>query len=328
MGRDYFKRLTAVFFKALAGTAMALFMLISFALLLEGVTRVAYHFTSRRFIHPYLGETHKPWHQQTAVTPEGETFVFTLNNYGFRGPDIPARKLSGVRYVFTLGGSTTACNEYPHERTWPGFLQHQLRQKLSDDQLYIYNAGMASATSYRSLVTFLNILTRLSPDLLIVYEGINDRGPFRPSSARYFRDIGYGEEFFRRPSYLLHELAKRTHNRVIMHAEELLQTPTIPTEDFGYHEKNYRDIAYLARGYRVPLMFMTQPVMPEAGSNEGINRSTQDLGRELNVPVFDLAAMMPLDYDHFLPDTVHYTERGNLWIADQLAQWIIGQGLL
>jgi hypothetical protein len=307
---------------------MALLVLLSFALVAEGIMRVAYHSKSRRFIHPYLGETHKPWQQRPAVTPEGEAFVFTSNNYGFRGPDIPDRKPPGARYVFTLGGSTTACNEYPYERTWPGILRHRLRQNLSDDQIQVYNTGMASATSYRSLVIFLNMLTRLNPDLAIVYEGINDRGPFRLSSARYFRDIGNGEEFLTRPSYLVHELAKRTKNSALMKIGELLQAPDLPTEDFRYHEKNYRDIAYLARGYGVPLMFMTQPVMPEAGSNEGVNRSTQELGRELNVPVFNLAAIMPLDYNHFLPDTVHYTERGNLWIADQLANWIIGQGLL
>ena len=75
-------------------------------------------------------------------------------------------------------------------------------------------------------------------------------------------------------------------------------------------------------------MFMTQPVMPEAGSNEGVNRSTRELGRELKVPVFDLASIMPLDSEYFLPDAVHYTERGNLWIGDHLAKWMVSQQLL
>ena len=211
-----------MFLKALGGTAAALVMLVSFALLAEGVTRGTYYFNSRRFIHPYLGETQKPLHERTDFTPEGEAFVFTTNNYGFRGQNIPDRKPAGARYVFTIGESTTACNEYPHERTWAGILERRLRQDLGNNQIYVYNAGMGGATSYRSLMILLNLLTRLSPDLVIVYHGVNDRGPFYPSSARYFRDVGYGEEFLRRPSYLLHELVLRTHNPVLQKARNLL----------------------------------------------------------------------------------------------------------
>jgi GDSL-like Lipase/Acylhydrolase family len=203
-----------------------------------------------------------------------------------------------------------------------------LRQTLGDNRIYVYNAGMGGATSYRSLIIFLNFLTRLSPDLVIVYHGVNDRGPFYPSSARYFRDVAYGEEFLRRPSYLLHELVLRTRNPVLQKARELLLPAPLPADDLRYHENNYRHMAYLARGHRIPLMFMTQPVMPKAGSNEGVNRSTWELGRELKVPVFDLASIMPLDSEYFLPDAVHYTERGNLWIGDHLARWVVSQRVL
>jgi lysophospholipase L1-like esterase len=326
--KEHLKGVGKVSLMASAGTAAMLVILVSFALLAEGITRVTYYFSSRRFIHPYLGETHKPLHRRTDVTPEGQAFVFTSNNYGFRGQNIPDRKPIGARYIFTIGGSTTACNEYPHERTWPGMLEQRLRENLADNRIYVYNAGMGGGTSYRSLVIFLNIITRLNPDLLIVYEGVNDTGPFYPTSARYFRDVGHGEGFLHRPSYLLHELAIRTQNHFIKKIASLLYPPALLATDFGYHEKNYRDIVYLARGYGASLMFMTQPVMPQIGSTEGINRSTQRLGRELNVSVFDLASVMPLDYQHFLRDGVHYTERGNLRIADHLARWIVRQRVL
>jgi lysophospholipase L1-like esterase len=326
--KDHLISLGKLSLKISAGTAVAIAILVSFALLAEGVVRVAYYFHGRRFIHPYLGETHKPLHQTTGVTPEGESFVFTTNNYGFRGQNIPDQKPAGARYIFTIGGSTTACNEYPHEKTWPGVLEQRLRQHLVDNQIYVFNAGMPSGTSYRSLVIFLNLLTRLSPDLVIVYEGINDRGPFYPSRARYFPEVGYGEEFLRRPSYIVHELALRTGNTFVRKLNDLLLPTPVAPQDLRYHENNYRNIAYLARGHRVPLMFMTQPVMPERGSNEAVNRSTLELGVELNVPVLNLASIMPLGSQHFLPDNVHYTKLGNLWIGDHLAKWILGQRLL
>ena len=134
-----------------------------------------------------------------------------------------------------------------------------MRQDLGDNQISVYNAGMGGATSYRSLIIFFNLLTRLSPDLVIVYHGINDRGPFYPSNARYFRDVGYGEEFLRRPSYLLHELALRTHNPILQKASELLVPAPVSAEDPRYHENNFRDLAYLAEGHRISLMFMTHP---------------------------------------------------------------------
>jgi lysophospholipase L1-like esterase len=326
--RDHLKSLTKLSLKISAGTAAALVILISFALAAEGLMRAFYYFNGRRFIHPYLGETHKPLHQTKGVTPEAEVFAFTTNNYGFRGQDIPDRKPEGARYVFTIGGSTTACNEYPHENTWPGILERRLRQNLADDRIHVFNAGMGAGTSYRSLVIFLNLLTHLSPDLVIIYEGVNDRGPFYPSRARYFQEIGYGEEFLRRPSYIVHELALRTRSPFFRKLNALLLPTPVQAQDFRYHEDNYRNIAYLARGHRIPLMFMTQPVMPEAGTNEGVNRATLSLGTELHVPVFDLASMMPLESEYFLNDGAHYTKQGNLWIGDHLAKWMIAQRLL
>jgi lysophospholipase L1-like esterase len=326
--KDHLISLGTLSLKISAGAAAAAIILISLAVAAEGVMRAFYYFQGRRFIHPYLGETHKPLHQTTGITPEGEPFVFTTNNYGFRGQSIPDRKPAGARYVFTIGGSTTACNEYPHERTWPGVLEQRLRQNLPNNRIYVFNAGMGAGTSYRSLVIFLNLLTRLSPDLVIIYEGVNDRGPFYPSRARYFPEVGYGEEFLRRPSYIVHELALRTRNPFFRKLDALLLPAPVLAQDFRYHEDNYRNIAYLARGHRIPVMFMTQPVMPEAGSNEGVNRSTRELGIELNVPVFDLASVMPLESEYFLADGAHYTKRGNLWIGDHLAEWMISQRLL
>jgi lysophospholipase L1-like esterase len=313
---------------ALGGVAISVLTLVLLALLAETATRVYYHSASRRFIHPYLGETHKPHHPVTDHTPEGQAYAYRLNNYGFRGDDIPDHKPVGTLRVFTLGGSTTACNEYPVERTWSGVLERRLREALRTPDLHVYNAGMAGATSYRSMLVFLNHLTRLSPDLVIVYEAVNDMGPSRPSRARFFRDIGNREQFMQRQSYFLLEVARRTQHPWLAGLGGLLHDKHGAPIDPGYHDKNYRDIAYLARGYRIPLVFMTQPVMPEVADTRPVNTATLTLGDQLGVPVFDLAAGFPLDLDHFLPDRVHYTIQGNQRIGSQLATWIVEQRLL
>ena len=94
-------------------------------------------------------------------------------------------------------------------------LEQRLRQELADNRIYVFNAGMGSGTSYRSLVILLNLLTRLSPDLVIVYQGVNDRASLLSEQSALFPRIGYGEEFLRRPSYILHELALRTRQPLL-----------------------------------------------------------------------------------------------------------------
>jgi len=227
-----------VYLGFLAGPALTLSTIALLAVVVEGGTRIYYHLASRRFVHPYLGETYKPHQQVSDRTPEGETHEYTLNNYGFRGDHIPDRKPAGALYVFTLGGSTTACNEYPWDKTWPGVLEQHLRKTLANDRIYVFNAGMAGATSYRSMLIFLNLLTRLSPDLVIVYEAVNDMGPSRPSRASFFRDIGNREHFMQRRSYFLIELARRTQSPLVMKLGDWVHDPGQPTQDFSYHEKN------------------------------------------------------------------------------------------
>jgi lysophospholipase L1-like esterase len=321
-------RVRSTLASGLSGLTITVATLVLLAALAEGGTRLYYYYESRRFIHPYLGETHKPHHHVTGRTPEGEPYAYRLNNYGFRGDDIPEQKPPGALYVFTIGGSTTACNEYPGDKTWPGVLEQSLRTALGNTDVRVFNAGMAGATSYRSLLVFLNQLTRLSPDLVIVYEAVNDMGPSRPSRARYFRDIGNREHFMQRRSYFMIEVARRTQHPLIMRLGGLLPDSRLVTNDFGYHEKNYRDIAHLARGYGIPLLFMTQPVMPDLADTRGMNASTRALGRDLGVPVFDLAGALPLDFEHFLPDRVHYTAQGNRRIGTRLGEWIAEQRLL
>jgi hypothetical protein len=136
--KQHLKHLGKASLSAGCGTAVALVILFSFALVAEGISRAVYYFNSRRFIHPYLGETYKPLQERTDFTPEGEkAFVFTSNNYGFRGQNIPDRKPIGARYIFAIGESTTACNEYPHDRTWAGILESLLRKNLTENQIFV-----------------------------------------------------------------------------------------------------------------------------------------------------------------------------------------------
>ncbi len=303
-------------------------MLALLALGAEGLLRLLYHTHSRRFIHPFLGETYKPGFSASLKTPEGKPFTYTLNNIACRGPDIPPTKPGEAFYVFAIGGSTTICNEYPDDQIWTGVLQAELHRLSGNTNIVVFNAGMAGASSFRSLLVFQHLLIPLRPDLVILYHGINDKDGVRPTSARYFRDIGYREAFFHRPSFLLQELARITGNRLVIRMKEALEPPSRPSGDYAYHEKNYRDMAFLARGHDIPLTFMTQPIYRRADEMQAINDSTRQLGLDLGVPVFDLARDFPDDRDHFLSDAVHYTVKGNAFIGRQLAEWIVNQDLL
>jgi lysophospholipase L1-like esterase len=106
----------------------------------------------------------------------------TQNARGFRGPDIGVPKPPGVFRIVALGGSTTYGDQIPKwEDAYPAQLQSILRG--SHPSVEVINAGVPGYSSWEMLISFEFRLLDLEPDLLIVYEGINDVYPrlVRPS---------------------------------------------------------------------------------------------------------------------------------------------------
>jgi lysophospholipase L1-like esterase len=76
--------------------------------------------------------------------------------------------------IVALGGSTTYGISLPMNRTYPAQLQQILRDEYGYTQVEVINAGVIAYNSWDLLAEFEYRVLDLNPDMVIVYEGIND----------------------------------------------------------------------------------------------------------------------------------------------------------
>src|SRR5579862_5021424 len=95
------------------------------------------------------------------------------NALGFRGGAIPVPKASHTFRIVCLGGSTTydvAVEDW--HNAYPAQLEKVLREKGYDVE--VVNAGGPSWTSREQLLNYTTRVSWIEPDLIVLYEGIND----------------------------------------------------------------------------------------------------------------------------------------------------------
>ena len=98
-----------------------------------------------------------------------------LNSHGFRGQEITKEKPDNTYRIFTVGGSTThGLPLVTDNETWSYYLQKKFDEKDFGFDIEVINAGMAAATSKTEVQLVKNKLIDFSPDLIVVFDGIND----------------------------------------------------------------------------------------------------------------------------------------------------------
>jgi lysophospholipase L1-like esterase len=97
-----------------------------------------------------------------------------LNALGQRGPDPAMPKPPGTFRIVCEGGSTTFDLLAPDDaHTWPFLLRGKLAARGGD----VVNSGFPGWTTVESLVSFELRDVDLSPDLVVVFAGVNDLQP-------------------------------------------------------------------------------------------------------------------------------------------------------
>ncbi|MCX5893636.1 MAG: SGNH/GDSL hydrolase family protein, partial [Deltaproteobacteria bacterium] len=91
------------------------------------------------------------------------TTVHTKNALGFRGAPPPADFADYLTLV-TIGGSTTECFYLSDGKTWPDLLGAKLSRDFP--RLWINNAGLDGATTYRHLLLLEDYVVKLKPKLV------------------------------------------------------------------------------------------------------------------------------------------------------------------
>lgn len=140
--------------------------------------------------HPFLGYALKPsWHSAPGATPQ-----VSHNSLGLRGKERSHQKPAGTFRIVTLGGSSVYGSQDSNDNSvWSERVEQLLKKQLPAHSIEVLNGGCLGYNSFEMLVQFELRLLPLQPDLVIVYEAINDMkaalywrgGPVQDDNTHY-----------------------------------------------------------------------------------------------------------------------------------------------
>jgi lysophospholipase L1-like esterase len=126
--------------------------------------------------HHYLIYTLNPnlqWNYKSYYGVEPKQLV---NSLGYRGKETTVEKPEHVFRIVCLGGSTTfGLGESDESQTYPELLEKRLNELYPGGPHFeVINAGTPGWSSAESLINLHFRVLELSPDMVILYDGVND----------------------------------------------------------------------------------------------------------------------------------------------------------
>jgi lysophospholipase L1-like esterase len=115
---------------------------------------------------------------------------FRINRLGFRGADFDPANKAAAKRIICVGDSNTIGLNVNEEETWPAALARSLARQAPGG-FEVINAGFNAYTSSHYLNLIRAELLDYSPDVLIVYGGVNDQDPERQLTAKPARALGH-----------------------------------------------------------------------------------------------------------------------------------------
>ena len=98
-----------------------------------------------------------------------------INSLGFRGPEIPATKPADTVRLAFIGASTTWCAEVSgNEFVWPHIVTASVAAAFPQNRFDYVNGGVPGYTVSSSLRNLRLRVAPLQPDVIVIYEGLND----------------------------------------------------------------------------------------------------------------------------------------------------------
>jgi lysophospholipase L1-like esterase len=98
-----------------------------------------------------------------------------INSRIFRSPELTMPKPAGTIRVAFVGSSTTFCAEVSgNDATWPHLVWNKLRETWPGIRFDYVNAGVIGFTTETSWKNVRLRVKPLQPDVIVIYEGIND----------------------------------------------------------------------------------------------------------------------------------------------------------
>ena len=125
----------------------------------------------------------RPGFRHEFALPSGQEWRCTINALGFRGPEFTIAKPAGVRRVLCVGGSTTFWG-YRDGLTYPAMLSRRLNANGASP-IEVLNLGVSGYTSAMNAERFHREYRGFSPDVVVLYEGVNDICDLAPARYRH-----------------------------------------------------------------------------------------------------------------------------------------------
>ena len=233
--------------------------------------------TLQRF-HPFLGYSLKR-NGTTEIRDEFGARRYSTNSLGLRGRDVPRRKGANTFRVICVGGSTTENQYVSDDETYPAQLERLLRAKYPAATIEVLNAGLSAYSTAHTLINFQLNLVELEPDLLVVYQAINDLMPmgypdFQPDYRNFYTsyhlrrlvetDLRCDPDWpgwFRRTG-VGQLLARARRQMVAWDFDEVGPQPgfllhRVPPDVLRVYERNLLHLIHLARAANVELCLST-----------------------------------------------------------------------
>jgi lysophospholipase L1-like esterase len=234
------------------------------------------------------------------------TTIHTKNSLGFRGAP-PPRNFSDYLTIVTVGGSTTECFYLSDGRTWTDLLGRELSRHFH--RVWINNAGLDGATTYRHLILMEDYIDKLRPKVVLLLFGINDVGAGNIAAEEaekeeghylknLWRTVLYHSEAYCLEQNLYHYLLAQS--RGLRHQEiNLRKVPVLDhipaaraqktlleyqTASLPYFVTRVDKLIKVSRDHGIEPVFITQPTLYGPGIDPvtGVNLATVRLGNHLN----------------------------------------------
>ena len=109
------------------------------------------------------------------VLGDVQTDDVNINSLGFRGTEFTEIKPNDTFRIFLLGGSQMfGTGSTSDDTTIPGYLDDYIQKDDYPFTVEIINSGLKGVDTRKELLLLENMLLDFSPDLVIVYDGLND----------------------------------------------------------------------------------------------------------------------------------------------------------
>ncbi|MEZ4670544.1 MAG: SGNH/GDSL hydrolase family protein [Anaerolineae bacterium] len=277
---------------------------------------------------------------------------------GYRGAGVQIPKPDNVFRIVTLGGSTTYSSSTSADEAYPAQLQKVLRDEYGYASVEVVNGGVPGYTSWDTFVNYALRGVELQPDLLIIYDGINDIEP-RAADPDCYRGLNpyRGINPYRGLWQPAPSLSPSTLYRLVGIHFGWVPDPSTVSGSFDYYlrtcsfddanikdnppvyfERNLRSIIAIAHADHTQVLLSSwtydqtreSPDVPPTWQAAIIeqNELVHDLATEYDLPYYDLAATGLGNTSTFWADPIHMSAAGTLEQAHQYAAYIDEQQLI